>query len=235
MDVTLRANESCQLFFRTSLNPVKLYITGYKGLFPFQIKLRKTLCPIPAKNWSKQINSRSSTRDHKHKVFFYIYLLSLMHFSFFYVLLCRSITMCQSALIIWIFYVTLLCQGICGQQVPIHSQHHHHEQYWYQTAVDQIPVISGGTCKVIAVRRCCNHNHIEERSQTIQCSCLPGKVAGTTRGKPSCVDTSIVTGKWWCDMEPCLDGEECKALPDNSGWMCSVGNRVKTTKIHPRY
>uniref|UniRef100_A0A2K5UI35 TAFA chemokine like family member 4 n=1 Tax=Macaca fascicularis TaxID=9541 RepID=A0A2K5UI35_MACFA len=88
----------------------------------------------------------------------------------------------------WLFlaYVLMVCcklMSASSQHLRGHAGHHQIKQ---------------GTCEVVAVHRCCNKNRIEERSQTVKCSCFPGQVAGTTRAQPSCVEGNAVAKREVC-------------------------------------
>lgn len=78
--------------------------------------------------------------------------------------------------------------------------------------------VKQGTCEVVAIHRCCNKNKIEERSQTVKCSCFPGQVAGTTRARPSCVEGKHTLCVCVCDLKKILAGLKCCLFINKGTW-----------------
>lgn len=75
---------------------------------------------------------------------------------------------------------------------------------------------------------------MEEKQVTNECWRHEGRQTMWTDYSLFLSPASIVEQKWWCQMHPCLDGEECKVLPDLKGWSCATGNKIKTTKVSLR-
>ncbi|XP_050813542.1 chemokine-like protein TAFA-4 isoform X1 [Gopherus flavomarginatus] len=100
----------------------------------------------------------------------------------------------------WLFLVYVLM--VCCKLLSASSHHPRGHTGHYQ--------VKQGTCEVVAVHRCCNKNRIEERSQTVKCSCFPGQVAGTTRAQPSCVEgNTVAKDKPMC---PCWNNGICSCV-----------------------
>uniref|UniRef100_A0A8C4Q694 TAFA chemokine like family member 5, like n=1 Tax=Eptatretus burgeri TaxID=7764 RepID=A0A8C4Q694_EPTBU len=90
-----------------------------------------------------------------------------------------------------------------------------------------------GSCEIVTLDRDSSHPQRTVAKQTARCACRRGQIAGTTHARPACVDARVIHDRQWCDMFPCLDGESCNLLLNQSGWTCSLpGGRIKTTTNH---
>ncbi|KAM8861239.1 chemokine-like protein TAFA-5 isoform X2 [Synchiropus splendidus] len=89
-----------------------------------------------------------------------------------------------------------------------------------------------GTCEIVTLDRDSSQPRRTIARQTARCACRKGQIAGTTGGRPACVDVTIVSSRQWCQMAPCLEDESCGLLFNQSGWTCTQpGGRVKTTTV----